>query len=585
MMNKYDMAEAVGMMRDVFVEESMKGSSQMKESIITKWSTIAASVCLVIAAALFAGHLANNYGLTPPEGTIGETDIYETDDTEASETEPGETEPHETEPTETESDTTEPEQKPDEDEFPDLDPAMFESRESIIKSDISVKYGRHGSSVLRERFMQWARCWAEAKYGKNSISAEYIINLESKISGKIEDPFKEGRVYSRFINVIMEDGETVRTVLYTVSGSSWNPESDMTNIDHLSGIEERSDMRSFSEMNYVLSYIREDPRYSAFDISEGADPDIDIEYDKRRFNAYDLYDIICSAGIEKFEDADPRDVYVDLYALNDYENDIISVYATTKIPGSDREWYDNGYIVRYNTKTGEVSAEPTDDLPVGKCEENEFAYTIRDSDDYQIVRNSSGSLCIKYKKTGDELTVYDGNLDGDPYNDRTDQKYVCSINVWKERLVVFNVEDCGKIFYMTFDLRTRKTTRHDDGKRMYGIIGDMLFYTDYADDKIWYTDLSAESAGTYHTCRFLSGEISEARGGMVFSTDGRYVAMTKETAENVYEICIHDIKGEKTTRATVTASYAWVDRFDGDKLVVYARSSYTGQMLLTLKPN
>ena len=112
MMNKYDFAESVGMMHEYFIEESMKGSAQMKERIITKWSTLAAGVCLFLAAGLFAWHLSHGNVTPPPIDSLVDTTVYGTEDVTDSDT----TAPQDTDGTTApDDDTTAPESGEDKD--------------------------------------------------------------------------------------------------------------------------------------------------------------------------------------------------------------------------------------------------------------------------------------------------------------------------------------------------------------------------------------------------------------------------------------------------------------------------------------
>ena len=124
MMNKYDFAGSVGLVHDCLIEESMPGSSQIRERIITKWSTLAAGVCLFFMAALFSWQLSHGSPVMPAD-SLTETDDCDVTDTE---TESDTTAPDETDPDTSASDET----TAAEPDYSEHKPEDFISRESII---------------------------------------------------------------------------------------------------------------------------------------------------------------------------------------------------------------------------------------------------------------------------------------------------------------------------------------------------------------------------------------------------------------------------------------------------------------------
>ena len=71
-MDGFELLYELGEVSDYLVIESKKNSPQMKERIIVRWATSAASVCLVMMAAIFAWCFGGRGGVGPiiPGDTI-----------------------------------------------------------------------------------------------------------------------------------------------------------------------------------------------------------------------------------------------------------------------------------------------------------------------------------------------------------------------------------------------------------------------------------------------------------------------------------------------------------------------------------
>lgn len=78
-MDIFDLMYDLNDVSDYLVMESERRSPQIKERVIVKWSTIAASVCLVLAAVFFAWRVGVGPGHVTPGQTVGETDATNTE--------------------------------------------------------------------------------------------------------------------------------------------------------------------------------------------------------------------------------------------------------------------------------------------------------------------------------------------------------------------------------------------------------------------------------------------------------------------------------------------------------------------------
>lgn len=74
-MDIYDLMYGLNEVSDYLVMETEKRSSQLKERVIIRWSTLAACVCLVVAAAVYSVYIKGGFGpVTPGDTVVGVTD-------------------------------------------------------------------------------------------------------------------------------------------------------------------------------------------------------------------------------------------------------------------------------------------------------------------------------------------------------------------------------------------------------------------------------------------------------------------------------------------------------------------------------
>ena len=86
-MNIYDLMYGLNDVSDYFVIETEKKSGQVRERLIIKWATLAASVCLVAAAVVYSVYMNGGFGHIMPADTVGwETTERETNERETDET-------------------------------------------------------------------------------------------------------------------------------------------------------------------------------------------------------------------------------------------------------------------------------------------------------------------------------------------------------------------------------------------------------------------------------------------------------------------------------------------------------------------
>ena len=183
MMNKYDFAESVGMMHEYFIEESMKGSAQMKERIITKWSTLAASVCLFLAAGLFAWHLSHGNVTPQPIDSIVETTVYGTGDVTEQDT-AEETLVNTDDTTVSDEDTTSPaDTEPPDEEIVTAPPSVIEGGVEEFKVDkdvideFAVALDRESGAYI-DGMHAFSEIYPETYSDRTVLATSYLLDFE-----------------------------------------------------------------------------------------------------------------------------------------------------------------------------------------------------------------------------------------------------------------------------------------------------------------------------------------------------------------------------------------------------------------------
>ena len=560
MMNKYDFAESVGMMHEYFIEESMKGSAQMKERIITKWSTLAASVCLFLAAGLFAWHLSHG-NVTPPIDSLVDTTVYGTD----SVTEPDTTAPDTTaEDTETDTtapeETTAPETRIDEDEAVRIAYAAMPDGVNL-EQHTCVKDEYEGAEAYRVTIgsrTTWKYEFmitvaggvivnSEIKYPEEvpltKITADMLRDRETIISSDIlverygglkdavrmysENIYREqvkevtrlrgvyfDHEYESIIGYDSEHIEYIEVEYYAViyeggkirGFKTYTVASDFAFI-YLSGIEEYSGC-ILSSHEDVLRYISLDSRFA-----DRLSPEAEYIVGDGVME-YNLGAVIEASGVKKLY-RDTPEVYME-YSLRSAsltdpfsasnENELyFYIYAINCYTDES-----GTYLVAYNTRTGKVSL-------LSSAEEDGAgdSPTVYDCGTFTIYYDDREDLYLRYKRDGKVVLLSDNVTDRDVNEILETEEFEefpiglfrwnGEVMVWRDKTVIFGVYGWEDVIeYDIFDVETGKLTVYDNGcVPVRGLTGDRLYVMPYWEtfdedgyDELYYIDLLS---GDYDT--------------------------------------------------------------------------------------
>ena len=578
MMNKYDFAESVGMMHEYFIEESMRGSAQMKERIITKWSTLAAGVCLFLSAGLFAWHLSHGNVTPQPVDSLVDTTVYGTGDVTDSDTTAPDTTAEGTlvdtdDTTAPDEETTAPETTgSDEPEKLTFDPARFSSRESIIREDIyydSNLYEKIPS--FEEHLCAWAEAWVTANYGETPENSKFLGVVNMNCYGLRSSDAGESSAWASAVDVMLPDGTKICTALYGVNEHQSKETGGVYR--RLSGIEERTDAQKMFVSEYAAEYLSEDGRFKYMGMIN-----TEVSFDSAS-RVYDLEKIVKEANLDNGT-GHP----VVTYGVQSYENGILTInaYIGYEYYGHRYERETEHYLVHYNMKTGKITSEPDPNPPIGKCGDYDIRGEKYSDKNYRVYVDGDYDLYFENKKTGEITLIYDavtyeremyefmeqhgmvkedGAYDYGAYHDyegddMIEYSYVTAVYV-HGNTVIFNVDpsDMGTVeesFYATYDIQTGKLTEFKDGYTLRSLNGDMLYYRVIGLDArgFCYTDLSRDPVGKYDTDDFLSG-VEYQCYPVSISDDGMYAVTAMSVDANTYRVNLHSIRENKTKSAEV----------------------------------
>ena len=543
MMDKYDFAESVGMMHEYFIEESMPGSAQIKERIITKWSTLAAGVCLFFMAALFAWQLSHGSPVTPAD-SLTETDKYDVTDTE------------------TESDTA------DTDETTAPDPGLYEpkaedflTRESIITANIRA------SDHSKHIFLMWARLWAEAHYPQRTVAD--AVSLSSRLCEDTlisDNDIGLSGMCCDDVNVIFDDGGELGLSVYTM----------YTDMMYLSGIEERQSIDVSSSDDFMREYALGDKRF-ADHIRKSHYLSYSDNLKRISFPAL----VPGILGLGGFE----RPYNYNISIITDKYRSLKDGVLTVTVSANDRsllEGYAGQMLVDIDLLGGTVSAGQYPP-PEGSIDR-----LIHNGERYRVYIDGHFDLFIYDKETNETKMIFDSKnnhelgLEADIY----EYSSVGNVFVWNERYVIFDVTGWEwHVKYVIYDIAAGTSTEYENGYETVGVYGDLLYLRPdqyyIGDSRMYYVDLSKDSGELIYDeliNQYFEGDDMYMGGGYPRASvhiygDGRYFSAVVYSNEDFShsDIYFHDRKTGKVRSAFIDgAIVSNSPMYEGGKLLLFA---------------